>query len=94
MNWYEGGLKHYIGKHRDSTVNMIKDAPIVTLSLGEERVFRVRPFRGKGMMDFKASNGSMFIMPYDTNKAFTHEVPHFSKNIGQRISITFRAFVS
>ena len=42
LNWYDGSLGHYIGKHRDSTKNMIKGAPIVTISLGEERVFRLR----------------------------------------------------
>jgi len=29
VNWYEGKLGHYIGKHRDSLVGLVKDAPIV-----------------------------------------------------------------
>jgi len=43
LNWYDGEKGHYIGKHRDSIVSMIVGAPIVTLSLGEDRVFRLRP---------------------------------------------------
>jgi len=34
LNWYDGTLGHYIGKHRDSTVHMIDGAPIVTISFG------------------------------------------------------------
>jgi len=92
LNWYDGEKGHYIGKHRDSTINMVKGAPIVTISLGDFRPFRLRPFRGKGYQDFGAENGSVFIMPYDTNKAFTHEVPAMKKYIYRRISVTLRAF--
>jgi alkylated DNA repair dioxygenase AlkB len=42
FNWYDGRSGHYIGKHRDSDVNRIEGTPIVTLSFGEPRVFRVR----------------------------------------------------
>lgn len=92
LNWYDGLKGHYIGKHRDSTINMLKGAPIVTVSLGDFRPFRLRPFRGKGYQDFGAENGTVFIMPYDTNKAFTHEVPATKKYTGRRISVTLRAF--
>ncbi|MCK6486277.1 MAG: alpha-ketoglutarate-dependent dioxygenase AlkB [Phycisphaerae bacterium] len=40
LNWYDGNLKHYLGAHRDSRANMIEGTPIVTISLGAERVFR------------------------------------------------------
>lgn len=46
LTWYDGSLGHYIGKHRDSTQNMVPGAPIVTISLGEARLFRLRPWRG------------------------------------------------
>lgn len=92
LNWYDGSKKHYIGKHRDSTSNMIFDAPIVTISLGEERIFRMRPYGGKGKMDFSAPHGRVFVLPYNTNKKYTHEVPHFQRNQGRRLSITLRGF--
>lgn len=44
--WYDGLQGHYIGMHRDSTKNMIAGAPIVTVSCGETRTFRLRPWRG------------------------------------------------
>jgi len=92
LNWYDASEKHYIGAHRDSTTNMTDGAPIVTISLGEERSFRLRPWKGKGFTDLPAPNGTVFVMPYSTNLAWTHEVPHSAKFEQTRISITLRAF--
>ncbi len=94
LNWYDGRQDHYIGKHRDSTINMVQGAPIVTISFGEERTFRLRPWKRPGKRDFLASNSSVFIMPYSTNLAWTHEVTRSKKLLGRRISATFRAFES
>ena len=92
VNWYEGKLGHYIGKHRDITKNMVEGAPIVTISLGEKRTFRLRPWKQGGFRDFTAKDGTVFVMPYATNLAWTHEVPKSTKLEGRRISITLRAF--
>jgi alkylated DNA repair dioxygenase AlkB len=92
VNWYDGRLGHYIGAHRDSRKNMVVEAPIVTVSFGEGRVFRLRPWKGTGYRDFPANHGTVFVMAYDTNLAWTHEVPHAAKHRGRRISVTFRAF--
>ncbi len=93
LNWYDGALGHYIGKHRDSTQNMIEGAPIVTISFGEERVFRLRPWKVKrGYKDFVVKNGSVLIMPYQTNQSWTHEIIKSKKLLGKRISLTLRAF--
>lgn len=92
LNWYDGTLGHYIGKHRDSTTSMVEGAPIVTVSLGEKRVFRLRPWKGTGFVDFEANNGMVFITPYETNLAWTHEVPQSLRFQGRRISVTIRAF--
>src|SRR5262245_42098170 len=51
--------------------------PIVTISFGETRVFRLN--RGSGQAketrDFVAANGSVFVLPYDTNLAWKQAVP-------------------
>jgi len=90
--WYDGALNHYIGAHRDSTKGMCDDAPIVTISFGEERVFRLRPWKQPGKQDFPTCNGKIFVMPYETNQCWTHEVPCFKRFQGRRVSITLRAF--
>jgi alkylated DNA repair dioxygenase AlkB len=97
VNWYDGRLNHYIGRHRDSTANMIVGTPIVTISLGEERIFRLRRWReqvkGEEAVDFPATNGAAFVMPYETNLHWTHEVPRRARNRGRRISVTLRGFM-
>src|SRR5262249_23207799 len=95
LNWYDGRLGHYIGKHRDSRVKMIQGTPIVTISLGDERVFRLAPWRqsDQGIVDFPARDGTVFVMPYDTNLVWTHAVPASRRHQGRRISVTVRGFV-
>ncbi len=92
LNWYDSGLKHYIGKHRDSEVGLIKSSPIITISLGATRKFRIREVGQKGFNDLEVSNGSVVVIPWETNKSFTHEVPYLEAYLGKRISITVRAF--
>ena len=92
INWYEGRARHYIGKHRDAAKGLVKGSPIVTISHGEERLFRLRPHGGKGFRDFTVGNGDVLVMPWETNQAFTHEVPHFQRYKERRISVTLRAF--
>jgi alkylated DNA repair dioxygenase AlkB len=92
LNWYDGAQGHYIGRHRDSIAGMIDGAPIVTISLGEVRPFRLRPWRQSGFVDFTASHGSVFILPYATNRSWTHEIPRSKQATGRRISLTLRGF--
>jgi alkylated DNA repair dioxygenase AlkB len=96
LNWYDGRRGHYIGPHRDSVANMIPEVPIVTISLGDERIFRLRPWPAKlksEPVDFPAQNGTVFVMPYETNRAYTHEVPPSNRHLKRRISITVRGFL-
>lgn len=92
LNWYDGALGHYIGKHRDKTTGMINGSPIVTISLGESRIFRLRRWKGQEKIDFVADHGDVFVIPFKMNKQWTHEVPKSKKYKKKRISITIRAF--
>ena len=95
LNWYDGRQRHYIGRHRDSTRGMLPCSSIVTVSLGEERIFRLQQwphYAGAMPTDFRTGNGSVFILPWDTNRTFTHEVTSSTRLTGRRISITVRAF--
>jgi alkylated DNA repair dioxygenase AlkB len=93
LNWYDGP-DHYIGPHHDSIKNMMKGAPIVTVSFGETRVFRLSQGSGdsRTVRDFSATDGTIFVMPFDTNLSWKHSVPKSTKYTGRRISVTFRAF--
>ena len=92
VNWYGG--RDYIGEHHDEERDLLEGSPIVTVSFGEERLFRLS--RGKGaqrrVRDFPAPHGAVFVMPWATNLAWKHGVPRFARYAGRRISLTFRAF--
>jgi alkylated DNA repair dioxygenase AlkB len=93
LNWYDAALGHYIGPHRDSRKGLIVGAPIVTISFGETRTFRLLRYKKKHMEergDFLASNGTVFVTPYETNLSWKHAVP--KGGTGRRISVTLRAF--
>ena len=92
LNWYDGRLNHYIGAHRDDTRSLQDESPIVTISLGQERIFRLRPYGGSGYHDLTVRNGEVVILPSDTNRHWTHEVPKFKRFTGKRISVTLRAY--
>jgi alkylated DNA repair dioxygenase AlkB len=63
LNWYDGSAGHYIGAHRDDTRDLMEESPIITISLGQERVFRMRPYQGSGFKDVLLQNGDALIMP-------------------------------
>ena len=93
LNWYEGP-GHYIGPHHDSVKQMIQGSPIVTVSFGETRTFRLTLGKGANArtLDFPAPHGTVFVMPYGTNRVWKHSVPKSTRYTGRRISVTFRAF--
>jgi alkylated DNA repair dioxygenase AlkB len=92
LNWYDAEQHHYIGAHRDSIVGRVTGTPIVTISVGATRTFRIRSRKGKSLVDFPASHGTVFVMPWETNLNTRHEVPCLKSATGRRISITARAF--
>lgn len=92
VNWYDATEKHYIGAHRDDSRDLIEGNPIVSIALGETRIFRMRPYKQKGKVDIAMPNASIIIIPWETNQKWTHEVPHFSRYRKKRISLTFRVF--
>jgi alkylated DNA repair dioxygenase AlkB len=94
VNWYDGKLGHYMGRHRDTMNKLVKGTPIVTISFGEERIFRLRPREGCGHTDFLSSDGAVFVMPYETNREWTHEIPRLKKYQGRRVSVTLRGLMT
>jgi hypothetical protein len=73
---------------------MAAGAPIVTVSFGETRLFRLS--RGSGdarrVRDFPAPAGTVFILPRDTNEMWKHAVPKSIRYQRRRISVTLRGF--
>lgn len=92
LNWYDGASRHYIGAHRDDSRDLQHGSPIVTISFGEERVFRMRPWKKKGFIDAMLHHGDVLVIPFEVNQRWTHEVPHFARYTGKRVSVTLRAY--
>ncbi len=54
---------------------MVPGTPIVTVSLDEQRIFRLTHPKKKLRRDFLAEAGTVFVMPYNTNLVWKHSVP-------------------
>lgn len=92
VNWYDLSLGHYIGRHHDDTRQMLPGSPIVTVSVGTSRPYRLRLRSRPGYIDIPTSPGLVIVTPWETNKKWTHEVPP-TRTPGHRVSITLRCFI-
>ena len=96
INWYQNGL-HYIGAHSDNTKPLVKDSPIVSISLGQERLFRIKDKQTKTTIkDIILKDKTVITMGGSFQTYYIHEVPKVTgkkgEQLGRRINITFRAF--
>ena len=96
INWYENG-GHYISRHSDHEQQIIPDSPIMSISLGQTRTFRIRNKNDdKIVLDLPMPDQSYVIMGGKMQKRFLHEVPKVNgakgEAMGRRINITLRKF--
>lgn len=90
INSYADGTET-IGAHSDSPEGLADDGSVACLSLGAERIFRVRhKSKHAKPFDVTTRHGQLLMMENEFQNEFTHEVPVQKKIGGQRISITFR----
>ena len=98
LNWYEP--EHSIAAHRDDERDLIRDAPIASISWGHERRFLLKPHRSAPedatSLELYLADGDLLIMGGETQTTHTHEVPKRRRKDqgepGRRISWTFRSF--
>jgi alkylated DNA repair dioxygenase AlkB len=98
VNWYANG-NHYIGAHSDGEKQLVEHSPVISISLGQERVFRVRKkINLEDILDIPMPHNSYLIMCGKMQSKYLHEVPKVSgskgDNMKKRINITFRVFKS
>jgi alkylated DNA repair dioxygenase AlkB len=96
VNWYANG-HHYIGPHSDAEKQLVKHSPVLSVSLGQERVFRVkRKSDHTDVLEVKMPHNTYLMMCGKMQERFLHEVPKVNGNkgeaLGKRINITFRVF--
>ena len=86
-----------VGAHSDETRGLKVEAPIVCVSFGDMRVFRITPKKRKlceKKLDVELHDGDLLIMGGPLQKTHKHQIlKGKTGNDGNRISLTFRDFV-
>ena len=92
MNYYPDGNSK-MGYHSDSAAELEKDTGVVIISLGAERHISYRSKLDKEQkVRYKLKNGALLYMYNDVQTKWMHAIPK-EKNIGERISLTFRKII-
>lgn len=95
VNWYQSGF-NYINPHSDDEKEHNPNTPIISISLGATRKFRIRNMQKEIITDIDMKDQTFIIMCGNMQKEFTHEVPKITGKLGQntrsRINITIRSF--
>lgn len=95
INYYRNG-HDYIGSHPDNVKQLVPLSPILSLSLGATRKFRIRDMNKKIIKDIDLNHGDILVMCGNMQKEFKHEIVKVQgekgKKIRRRINITFRQF--
>jgi alkylated DNA repair dioxygenase AlkB len=86
-NLYRNG-NDSVGLHADAEPEM---GPVIaSISLGAERLFRLKAQNGAVAFAERLPHGSLFIMAGQTQRNFKHEVPKEPDILQPRINLTFR----
>jgi alkylated DNA repair dioxygenase AlkB len=86
-NLYRNG-NDSVGLHADAEPEM--GSIVASVSLGMERVFRLKREDGTVAFSERLPHGSLLIMAGDTQRNFKHEVPKEPHVTQPRINLTFR----
>lgn len=94
LNYY-ADQHQALGWHSDDGSIIDQTQPIVVVSLGEVRQIWTRPIGFKGEIPkeskYSLGDGSVFIMPPGFQNAFQHKIPKGDREMGGRISLTYRS---
>lgn len=90
LNLYRDG-RDSNGWHADNEKELGKNPIIVSISLGQERFFHLK-HRANPQMKHKIllENGSLLLMKGETQHHWLHQIPKTTRQIGERINLTFR----
>jgi hypothetical protein len=83
-----------ISWHRDKTMDLTPGSPIVSASLGSERVFKLGTNEGKTLEARRVEHGDVVVLPYETNLSQKHCISRTAQPVGPRYSITARCMRS
>jgi alkylated DNA repair dioxygenase AlkB len=81
-----------MGLHADDEPELGERPVIASLSLGDERIFRLKHRQRRDLKPVRIplTDGSLLVMAGDTQRHWKHEVPKQTRPCGPRINLTFR----
>jgi alkylated DNA repair dioxygenase AlkB len=80
-----------LGWHADDEHELVRDAPIASLSLGATRDFALRRGgSGRAVATVSLESGSLLIMGGATQRHYQHRVPERARCKSKRLNLTFR----
>lgn len=90
LNFYRDG-KDSNGWHADDEKELGKNPIIASITLGQERLFHLRYKNDKTIKHkLMLQHGSLLLMKGETQHYWQHQIAKTSKQIGDRINLTFR----
>lgn len=91
INRYRTGMDS-MGWHRDNEPELGPTPLIVSLSLGGNRLFKIRHYRNKSLTaDIQLEDGDLLIMSGAMQSHWEHSLPKTRRPVSERINITFRS---
>jgi alkylated DNA repair dioxygenase AlkB len=94
LNLYRDG-NDSMGWHSDDEPELGAEPVIASLSLGQTRLFRLKPKKrdGSKTIGIDLTSGSLLVMRGETQRHYVHAVPKSSRAYAPRINLTFRMIV-
>lgn len=92
-NWYRSG-DDSMGWHADQEKSLGPNPWIASISLGAERLFKLRHNSGDPALDLRLGHGSLLLMGGNLQHRWRHCLPKSRSVTGARINLTFRLILS
>ena len=92
-NLYRDG-RDSMGCHADDEKELGQNPVIASLSLGDDRLFRLRHKKRKEVLDIQLGHGDLLVMAGALQHHWVHSIPKTTKLKGYRINLTFRNILS
>ena len=89
VNRYRDG-RDMLGWHADDEVDLGEVPVLAAVSVGAERVFRMRPRGGGASAAIVLGHGSLLLMWGNSQRDFKHCLPRTRRPVGERLSFTLR----
>jgi alkylated DNA repair dioxygenase AlkB len=90
LNYYRSGNDH-VSWHADDEAELGSKPMIASISLGNVRKFQLRhKYEKMAPLSIEVEPGSLILMSGDIQEFWNHRIAKTSKDVGERINLTFR----